>query len=166
MPILPSPVGMTRQRNQQRIVRATVVLGGVVFLVGGVWAFGWPRHFYDTVAQYPPFNLHLFHDLGAFQLGLAAAMLGALVWQDALFVGLLGGSTGMVVHAISHVVDRNLGGNPSDPYLLSALALVVVAGTVLRWRSVTRETGAGGIGMDLPRAVAVKEARHDNRDRL
>ncbi|MDA0633351.1 hypothetical protein OUY22_07950 [Nonomuraea sp. MCN248] len=45
---------------------------------------------------------------------------------------------GTVVHAISHILDRDLGGNPSDPYTLSALALAVVAGTVLRWRS-TRE---------------------------
>ncbi|MFG1948393.1 hypothetical protein [Nonomuraea sp. NPDC048826] len=120
--------------TQERIVRAVVILAGAVFLVAGVWAFGWPRHFYDTVAPYPPFNLHLFHDAGAFQLGIAAALLGSLLWRDALFVALLGGSAGTVVHAISHIVDRDLGGNPSDPYTLSLLALIVVAGAVLRWR--------------------------------
>ncbi|MGI5268169.1 hypothetical protein ACQEUU_03345 [Nonomuraea sp. CA-218870] len=119
----------------RRIVNGIVFVAGLVFLVAGVWAFALPRHFYDTIAPYPPFNLHLFHDAGAFQLGLAAALLAALVWRDALFVALLGGSVGTVVHAISHILDRDLGGNPSDPYTLSVLALVVVAGAVLRWRS-------------------------------
>lgn len=69
-----------------------VVLVGVApFLVGGVWAFLWPHSFYESVATFPPFNLHLFHDVGAFQLGIAAAMIGGLIWRDALAVGLFGG---------------------------------------------------------------------------
>ena len=121
--------------RDQAAVNAIVVIGAAVFLVGGVWAFFWPQNFYDVVAEYPPFNLHLFHDAGAFQLGIAAAMLGGLFWQDALFVGLLGGSVGAVAHAISHIVDRNLGGNPSDPWTLSLLAVLLVVATVLRLRA-------------------------------
>ncbi|NUS04019.1 MAG: hypothetical protein HOV97_15845 [Nonomuraea sp.] len=115
-----------------RVVRGIIGLGALVFLVFGLWAFGRPQSFYDTVAHYPPFNLHLFHDAGAFQLGIAAALIGALFWQDVLFVGLLAGAVGTVVHAVSHIMDRNLGGNPSDPWTLSLLALIMVAGTLLR----------------------------------
>ncbi|WP_214319001.1 hypothetical protein [Nonomuraea sediminis] len=121
--------------RQQGFVKAVVVLAAVVFLAGGVWAFGWPQSFYSTIATYPPFNLHLFHDLGAFQLGIAAALIGALIWSDALFVALLGGATGCVVHAISHVLDRHLGGNPSDPWTLSGLSLIMVVGLVVRLRA-------------------------------
>jgi hypothetical protein len=120
---------------EQAAVKVIVVIGAAVFLIGGIWAFFWPQNFYEVVAEYPPFNLHLFHDAGAFQLGIAAAMLGGLFWQDALFAGLLGGSVGAVTHAISHIMDRNLGGNPSDPWTLSLLAALLVVATVLRLRA-------------------------------
>jgi hypothetical protein len=122
------------QRN--RFVTIAVVLGGLVFAVPGVWAFGWPESFYDTVATFPPYNLHLFHDLGAFQLGIAAALFGALVWRDALVVGLFGGAVGMLVHTVSHFLDTDLGGRPSDPYLLAAVTLLVGAALILRLRTV------------------------------
>jgi hypothetical protein len=136
--------------TQLRIVKSIVVLAALAFLSGGVWAFGWPRNFYDTIAHYPPFNLHLFHDAGAFQLGVAAALIGALFWQDALLVGLLAGSVATVVHAVSHILDRNLGGNASDPWTLSLLALILVTGLVLRLRSrgVTQQTTVPGIAAD------------------
>ncbi|WP_219469642.1 hypothetical protein [Nonomuraea rhizosphaerae] len=133
--------------TQLRFVKGVVVLVALFFLIGGVWAFGWPQSFYDLVAHYPPFNLHLFHDAGAFQLGIAAALIGGLFWQDALFVGLLAGAVGTVVHAVSHIIDKNLGGNPSDPWTLSLLALVVVSALIVRVRSrsVTQQTNAHGI---------------------
>ncbi|MQA94687.1 MAG: hypothetical protein GEV11_08540 [Streptosporangiales bacterium] len=117
---------------------ARVVTGvaAAVFLLPGVWAFAAPRSFYEIVATFPPFNLHLFHDLGAFQLGVGAALLVALFTSDALLAGLAGGAAGTVVHAISHWLDQNLGGRPSDPWVLSALALVVVAALVVRLRAV------------------------------
>ncbi len=120
---------------KNRIVTTSVMLGALVFLLPGVWAFGWPRSFYDTVATYPPYNLHLFHDLGAFQLGVGVALLGALLWSDALTVALLGGTAGMVAHFISHVVDRDLGGRASDPCVLGVLSLVVAAALAVRLAS-------------------------------
>jgi hypothetical protein len=122
---------------KNRLVTAAVVLGGLTFAVPGVWAFGWPESFYDNVATYPPYNLHLFHDVGAFQLGVAAALFGALIWRDALVVALFGGTVGMVVHTISHFLDSDLGGRPSDPWLLAAVSLVVTAAFVLRLRAMT-----------------------------
>jgi uncharacterized membrane protein len=117
-----------------RSVRALVVLGAVAFLVPGIWSFGWPRSFHETVAPFDPFNLHLFHDVGAFQIGIGVALMAALVWQDAVAVALAGATAGGAVHAVSHVVDRELGGRATDPYLLSLLALLLAAGLVLRLR--------------------------------
>jgi hypothetical protein len=52
--------------------------------------------------------------------------------RDALLAGLTAGGTGAALHAIAHFADRELGGRPSDPWLLGLLALVVVGGAVLR----------------------------------
>lgn len=121
----------TRTRRSQ-IAMAAAALGALLFLVPGIWAFFWPMSFYDNIATFPPYNRHLFHDLGAFQLGVGAALLAALFWTDALFVALLGGAVGMVMHAISHFFDHGLGGRDSDAWVLSLLALVVLIGLVLR----------------------------------
>lgn len=48
---------------KHRLVTGAVVLGVVIFAVPGVWAFGWPRSFYDNVATNPPYNLHLVHNI-------------------------------------------------------------------------------------------------------
>ena len=115
--------------NVRTVVRI-VVFGLAVFFIGlGIWALLSPMSFYEQLATYPPYNKHLFHDVGAFQVGIGSTLLFALFRRDALQVALLGTSVGAVLHAISHVVDRDLGGKSSDPILLSALALVVVLAT-------------------------------------
>jgi hypothetical protein len=121
-----------KARRAQTVVTWTTLFGATFFVVFGTWALLWPHSFYDTVAEFPPFNLHLFHDAGAFQLGIGAALLGAILWSDAMFVALLGGSVAAVVHAISHFADRDLGGTASGPWSLGGLALLLVAATVLR----------------------------------
>ena len=104
---------------------------GVAFgVVTGAWAFLGPDSFYEVVAPYPPFNRHLFHDLGAFQLGIAAALVAGLAPRPAIAVGLWGGAVGATLHAVSHWIDADLGGRASDPWLLSLLALVLVAGLI------------------------------------
>ena len=101
-----------------------------VFFIGlGIWALLGPQSFYDQLATYPPYNKHLFHDVGAFQAGIGSTLLLALFRRDALQVALMGTSVGAVLHAISHIIDRDLGGKSTDPFLLSALALVIVLAT-------------------------------------
>lgn len=135
-----SPQDRPARDAAQVVVRAIVVLGAAAFIIAGAWALLWPRNFYEVVAGFPPFNLHLFHDVGAFQLGIGAALLAGLTWRDGLLVALLGGAVGAIAHAASHIVDRNLGGNPSDPWTLSLLAVLFVIAAVLRWRA----AGPGG----------------------
>ncbi len=117
--------------NLRTVVR--VITAGVGVLVAGlgIWAFVDPLSFYEQIANFPPYNQHLFHDVGAFQIGIGATLLYALFRRDALQVALVGASIGSVMHAISHVMDRDLGGKTTDPILLSALALLIVVAAAI-----------------------------------
>jgi hypothetical protein len=115
--------------NVRTIVRVVVFVVAVFFIGLGIWALLSPQSFYEQLATYPPYNKHLFHDVGAFQVGIGSTLLFALFRRDALQVALMGTSVGAILHAISHWVDRDLGGKSTDPYLLSALALVIVLAT-------------------------------------
>lgn len=109
-------------------------LGAAFFLVGGAWSFLWPRSFFDTVALYPPYNEHLFHDLGAFQLGIGAALAAGLASVRGLVAGLIGGAVGSTFHAVSHWIDRGHGGRDLDPLATSLLAVVLVAAAIVAAR--------------------------------
>jgi hypothetical protein len=100
----------------------------------GLWAFTAPGSFYESVATYSPFNEHLLHDIGAFNLGLEATLLLTLAWADGLLVALAGVGVGATAHALAHWLDRELGGSPADPWYLSAFALVLLAAAARRWK--------------------------------
>jgi hypothetical protein len=119
--------GPSNNGGTMRFARGVALVAGL-FLVGlGVWAFFGPRSFFDQIATFPPFNKHLIHDIGAFQIGIGMTLLLALVRSDALAVALIGGGVGAGFHAVAHWIDKDLGGRSSDPYLLTALALVIIA---------------------------------------
>ena len=101
----------------------------------GAWAFLAPRSFYDNVATFEPYNLHLLHDLGAFQLAIGASLLAALLWSDGLTVALAGATVGAVVHDVAHFMDRDLGGRSSDPWTLGLLAVLLLVALALRIRA-------------------------------
>lgn len=107
-------------------------------IANGVWALVDPQSFYDQLATYPPYNRHLFHDIGAFSIGLGAAVLLAFAIRDALLLGLSTLAVGSALHAISHIIDRDLGGRTTDPWALSLLALVVIGVAILRARDIAR----------------------------
>lgn len=107
---------------------------GVLITANGVWAFFAPQSFYDTLATYPPYNRHLFHDIGAFSIGLGVAFLLAMRWRNALTVVIAANAIAAVMHAISHIIDRDLGGKTSDPWLLSAIALALAIPAIRRLR--------------------------------
>jgi hypothetical protein len=79
------------------------------------------------VATYPPYNRHLLHDIGAFQLGLAAALLAGIVGRRGLAVALWGGTVGATAHAVSVWMDD---GPFTNRILVTAVAVVVAAGLV------------------------------------
>lgn len=112
------------------IVRLVAAAVAVFFVAIGIWAMVDPQSFYEQLATYPPYNKHLFHDAGAFQIGIGTALATALFRsRDGLRVALYGASAGTVLHAVSHFIDRDLGGRSSDPWLLSALALATLLAT-------------------------------------
>jgi len=118
----------------RRIALGSAWVGVVLFLGAGAWALLAPRNFFDVVATYPPYNEHLFHDVGAFQLGLAAALLAAIFGRRGLAVGLWAGAVAASAHAVSHWADTELGGRSTDPVALTVVAAVLVVGLVVAER--------------------------------
>ena len=117
-----------------RTTKVVAAGAGLVLVATGLWAFTAPRSFFDAVATYPPFNEHLLHDIGAFNLGLGAALLLTLASADGLLVTLGGVGVGATAHALAHWLDRELGGSPTDPWYLSAFAVVLLAAAAWRWK--------------------------------
>jgi PPOX class probable F420-dependent enzyme len=123
---------------------------GLSTLVVGVWALARPDSFSEFV-NFPP-HQHFVHDVGAFQLGLGATLLLALIWADAAAVGLAGYLVGGVAHTASHVADADLGGSPTQTGVIGLLSLLAAAALVIRWR----ELGwvVGDVGRAASAAVA------------
>jgi uncharacterized membrane protein len=109
-------------RRQPILIAATLVCAASMLILG-VWAFSAPESFSQFI-NYAPYNQHLIHDAGAFQIGIGAALLLALVCPDALLVALTGVTVATALHAISHFTDRHIGGHDSDVPTLGLLTLV------------------------------------------
>jgi hypothetical protein len=118
----------------RRVVGGIVLLAAAFYTLFGAWALLSPRSFFETVAPFPPYNEHFLHDLGAFQLGLGAALFAALAIRGSLVAVLVGVAVGSVLHAVAHAVDAHLGGQPTDPWALGLLAVLVVLALVVAWR--------------------------------
>jgi hypothetical protein len=110
-------------------------IAGLLMVFAGIWALAAPASFVRDVGPFPPYNRHFVHDTGAFQAGLGAALLAGGAGWDGLTVGLLGFAVGSVLHEISHVMDRHIGGHSTDPAALAIFALLSVAAATLAWRS-------------------------------
>jgi hypothetical protein len=118
-----------------RFARAVALVAGITTLGLGVWAFFAPASFYENVASFPPYNRHLIHDAGAFLFAIGATLLFALRFADGLLAALGGAAAGMLLHGVSHIEDRALGGRSTDPYTLSIAGLILLAGAIARARS-------------------------------
>lgn len=102
------------------MVKAVLVVAGLVQLLTGLLAFLAPGAFYDLFAGYPPENHHFITDLGSWQIALGAAALYAATradWQVPM-LGIL--ALQYALHAVSHVVDLG----DSDPAWHGPFALV------------------------------------------
>ncbi|HKR50622.1 MAG TPA: hypothetical protein VJT72_13800 [Pseudonocardiaceae bacterium] len=130
--------------------KVVAALAAVSYLAFGIWAFAAPESFAENIASFPPYNRHLVHDLGVFGTALGGAAAAGLLFSDVLTATLAAVATGSLMHGISHIVDRGLGGQPSDPWtvslfgvitLLAFLAAVTTRGT--RSEHASRESGEG-----------------------
>jgi hypothetical protein len=122
--------------TKSTMVRVAIGASVVFYVLLGVWPFFSPRSFYDALATFPPFNAHFLRDIGAFTIGIGAGVLAALRWRDALTATLAGASAASVMHMVSHIIDRDLGGKSTDVPLLALLAVVIIAGLVARTKEV------------------------------
>lgn len=114
-------------------VRIVAVGGGIGFLGLGLWALISPRTFFSSLATFDPYNAHLLHDIGAFQIGIGVALLlaGFPARFDGLAAALLGAGAGSAAHVLSHVMDIDQGGNPSsDIPILSILGAALLSAGV------------------------------------
>jgi hypothetical protein len=117
----------------QLVSQLVVGIFGAFTFALGVWAIADTTSFYDNIAEFPPYNRHFLHDLGAFQMGLGAALLFALAFRgDAVLAALGGGAVGATAHEAVHIADEGIGGRDSDPYTLGPIAAILVG--VFAWR--------------------------------
>ena len=129
--------------NQQRLLAWLAALGAAFFLAIGIWAFADASSFFDELADFPPYNAHFIHDVGAFHAGLGAVLALALLFpRDALLVSLGGVGTGAVLHFIAHIRDHDLGGSDSDTVFLGILGVLMLAGAAWRAASTLRDSGS------------------------
>ena len=111
-------------------VRVVLVIFAVFELVLGLWLTFTPRTFYDhvpTVNWDPPYNDHLFHDLGGTSLGLGIVLVAAAVRFDRFLVrvALLAYLAFTVSHLVFHL--RHLHGDePGWSVVLSGFVVLMV----------------------------------------
>ena len=115
-----------------RVITAITLAAGIFFVAAGVWAFADPSSFYDN-SPYPPYNRHLLHDIGAFQIGLGAVLLLSLWSRDSMAVALLGTGVGAAMHALAHNIDHAQGGETGQTAFFWILAGVLLAAGAARY---------------------------------
>ena len=119
---------MDRKRTLVVVALAVVAVEN---LVAGLWAMFGPRSFFDTLASdFPPYNEHLIHDIGAFTFGLGVAAAVALLRRDGWLVALAGNAAAAIAHLGSHLVDRDGPMTLLDPFGLTLLAALLVVALV------------------------------------
>jgi len=111
------------------LLHALAGAGAAAFLATGLWPFFDAFSFYEDVAEFPPYNAHFLHDVGAFQVGLGATLALALVWRtDALLVALAGSGIGAAFHVVAHIADDDKGGTDAQTISLGVFAALLLAG--------------------------------------
>jgi predicted anti-sigma-YlaC factor YlaD len=125
---------MEGQMNRNYVLYAIAGAAAASFLIFGLWPFFDSFSFYEEVADYPPYNAHFLHDVGAFQIGLGAVLVFALIWpRDAILVALLGTGVAAAFHFVAHVEDEELGGTTSQTITLGLLSVLLLGGAAWQW---------------------------------
>jgi hypothetical protein len=120
-------------RLGRTLVGIACLLNSGVMLVFGVWALLLPASF-AALIDFPPYNEHLLHDLGAFQIGIGVILCLVVVWSDATAVALVGFLVAGTIHVINHSFDHELGGHAADSWGLAPLVVVAAVGLIVHLR--------------------------------
>lgn len=139
----------------RRYVTAVTALIGLLTIGIGIWCLISP----DSFAQFAGFgeHVHFLHDVGAFQVGLGATLLLALMWSDALLTATAGFLLANTIHTVNHVVDLNLGGSPAQAWLLGAASVALAVAFVLRLRQLDYVLGSVSCATDASLARYVRQ---------
>ena len=116
----------------RQLIRTIGALLGVLTMAVGVWALVSPHGFSEAV-NFPP-HRHFVHDVGAFQLGIGATLLLAMIWADALMVAMAGYAVGGIAHTVSHLVDSDIGGSALQTVGIAVLTAAALVAFVARWQ--------------------------------
>lgn len=138
-----------------RYITVAILLAAAVMLGAGAWALAHPVSFAEFV-EFPE-NEHFVHDAGAFQVGIGLTLLLALIWRDPPAVVLAGFLLSNSIHAFNHASDLDIGGQDSDPWLLSALSLMTGVALVLRLRQLHYVVGRVAPTSSAPLAPFVEQ---------
>ena len=109
-----------------KLARPLLAVFGAFWLAIGVWAFVAPKSFFDALAEFDPYNRHFIHDVGAMQIGIGLGALTAARTLRPLVAAFVGLAGFQVMHVVSHIVDRDLGGRPW--FDIPSLSLAAVFG--------------------------------------
>ena len=138
-----------------RYVTTLTLLAGLASIAVGVWTLAAPGSFAEFVDF--PAHEHFLHDIGAFQLGIAATMLLALIWSDALATALAGFWVGNTVHAVSHFADLDLGGTAAQAWALAVASVAIAIALGLRLRQLGYVVGSVGAATAAALAPFVRQ---------
>ena len=125
--------GHPPHRWQRVFVTIAAIVAGGFMLVFGVWSLLFSRSF-AALIDFPPYNVHLLHDVGAFQIGIGVSVLVSLMWSDSIGVALVAFIVAGTIHSINHALDRHLGGHSYDHWGLASLVLLAAAALILHLR--------------------------------
>lgn len=118
---------------------STRVIGAVIgafYLLTGAWAFVAPLSFFSSIATFAPPNVHLLHDLGAFQIGLGLALTLPVALQISLRAPLIAVLAASLLHVLAHLEDIRLGGHPTtDLPILSLICIALAVALVLELKA-------------------------------
>jgi hypothetical protein len=109
------------------VTRVIAVVIGAFYVLTGTWSFLSPMSFFSNVATFAPRNIHLFHDLGAFQVGLGLVLIVPVALRAPLRVSLIAVLVASLLHVFAHVEDISLGGHPTTDLLVLTLICVALA---------------------------------------
>ena len=107
--------------------RVLAAIVGIFYVLTGAWSFLFPAYFYTMVATFSPYNLHLLHDAGAFQVGLGAVLVLSALTGKGLVPALTGVMLASILHLGAHLLDIRLGGHPTTDLPVLTLIVVVLA---------------------------------------
>ena len=118
------------------VTRVIAVVIGAFLLLTGAWSFLSPMSFFDNVANFAPRNIHLLHDVGAFQVGLGLVLILPVALRAPLRVPLIAVLVASVLHLFAHVEDNSLGGHTiTDLSVLTLICVVLAVALVMEMRA-------------------------------